>query len=74
MPNKQLTQAGINRCIWAMLKQLGGKFVISEREVERTNTEDAIRIDHDPSIQTFTMSIHKVKNKKDSLIIQPGMN
>ena len=74
MAGKQLTQAGLNKVIWSLLRRVGGKFTISERAIETPDPDDAIRIQHDPSIKSFTLSLHKVKKEDKSLIIQPGMN
>lgn len=74
MPHKQLTQAGLNKVIWHLLKRIGGKFTISEKAVEAPSLTAAIRIDHDAATKTFTLSLQKVKKPKQSLIIQPSMN
>ncbi len=69
---KQMTQAGFNRVVWKMLTLLGGKFTISEREVERIN-KDAIRIQHDPATHTFVFTLCKTEENKSNLIL-PNMN
>lgn len=74
MPNKKLTQTGLNRAMWYMLKSLGGKVTIPERAIEKPNPEDAMQIQYDPTVKSFTLSLHKVKTEEKSLIIQPGMN
>lgn len=74
MPNKKLTQTGLNRAMWVMLKRLGGKITIPEGALEKPNPDDAMQIQYDPSVRSFTLSLHKVKEKTKSLIIQPGMN
>ena len=74
MALKKLTQAGINRVIWHLLKRVGGKINIPERAIDGVNTDDAIRIDYDPSLKTFTFSLHKIKKPEDAIIVQPGLN
>lgn len=74
MPNKQLTQTGINRAMWIMLKKLGGKITIPEGALESPNVDDAMQIQHDPSTKRFVFSLHKVKGEKKSPIIQLGRN
>ncbi len=74
MPNKKLTQVGLNRAMWVMLRRLGGKITIPEGALERPNPDDAMQIQYDPSVKSFTFSLHKVKEQKQSLIIQPGRN
>lgn len=74
MPNKQLTQTGLNRAMWVMLKRLGGKTTIPEGALEQPNPDDAMQIQYDPSIKSFTFTLHKVKTPEKSRIIQPGMN
>ncbi len=74
MAGKHLTQTGLNRAMWFMLKSLGGKVTIPERAIEKPNPDDAMQIQYDPSVKSFTFSLHKVKEQKQSLIIQPGMN
>ena len=73
MPNKQLTQTGINRAMWIMLKKLKGKITIPGRALEEPNTDDAMQIQYDPSTDSFTFSLHKIPDEKKSPIIQ-GLN
>ena len=57
-----------------MLRALKGKFTISEREVENVTPEDAMQIQYDPSVKSFTFSLHKIESQQKSLIVEPGMN
>ncbi len=70
---KQLTQAGLNMVIWKMLKDLGGKFVITEHELNQVK-EEAIRIDYDAAGQAFVLRLCKTPKSVESKIITPGMN
>ena len=64
MANKQLSQTGINRVMWHLLRtQQDGKFTIPEHAIDRPNPEDAIRIDYDPSVKSFTLSAHKIMGR-----------
>ena len=72
MPNKQLTQTGLNRAMWIMLKKLGGKINIPGRLLEMPNPNDAMQVQYDPGSDSFTLSLHKVKEQKQSIIIQQG--
>ena len=75
MAGKQLTQVGLNRAMWLMLKRLGGKIIIPEHLIENPNQEDAMKIQHDPAMKVFVFSLHKVKdNANISKIIVPRMN
>lgn len=58
---KQLTQAGINRAMWIMLRKLGGKTTIPEGALEQPNKDDAMQIQYDPSVKSFVFSLHKIK-------------
>jgi hypothetical protein len=72
---KTLSQVGLNRVIWHLLKtQPDGRFTIPEHAIDEPNPEDAIRIDYDPSVKSFTLSAHKIRAPRPSLIIQPGPN
>ena len=72
---KELTQAGLNRAMWIMLKKLGGKIAISEHQIEIPNAEDAMLVQHCPNEHMFVFSLHKVKdNKNISNIIIPSRN
>ncbi len=73
MPHKQLTQAGLNRAMWIMLKRLGGKVAIPERLLEQPNPDDAIEIKYDPSVKSFVFELHKVR-AQDKSIIWTGAN
>lgn len=66
---KHITQAGLNRVIWKMLAALGGKFTISDREINRA-TPDAIRIDWDGATQTFVLTLCKAK--EETSLIMPN--
>ena len=68
---KRLTQTGINRAMWIMLKCLNGRVVIPGRALEEPNVDDAMQIQHDPSTDSFIFTLHKVKGEKKSPIIQP---
>lgn len=70
MAGKQLTQAGINKTIWNMLRQLGGKFHITEQELARVSA-DAIKIQHDPATKTFYFSICEVRDEEKSNLVFP---
>ena len=75
MQRKQLTQTGLNRAMWIMLRKLGGRVVIREHDLENPNIEDAMEIQHDPAAKVFVFSLHKVKdNKNISRIIIPSRN
>ena len=72
---KELTQTGLNRAMWIMLKKLGGKVIINERDLENPNKEDAMLVQHCPNEHCFVLSLHKVKdNKNISNIIIPSLN
>ena len=75
---KELTQMGLNRAMFLMLKKLGGKVVISEGEIEHSNKEDAMLIQHHPADHVFVLSLHRVRsldvNKVTSNIIIPSRN
>ncbi len=75
MANKHLTQQGLNRVIFKILKMLPDqKIVISERELEQKSL-DAIKIQHDPTTKQFVLSVHRLKRKEvKSTLILPGMN
>ena len=78
--HRELTQAGMNRVIWHMLKALGGKFTISYKKLEAVNSEIAIRVDHIESTDTFALSLQRFSDmaKDNSVVIdthkvgQPG--
>ena len=71
---KELTQTGLNRAMWIMLKKLGGKIVIPEYDIEKSNVEDAMLIQHCPNEHMFVFSLHKVKDNNISNIIIPSRN
>ncbi len=74
MAGKQLTQAGLNKTIWNMLKRLGGKFQITEHELA-VMSDDAIKIQHDPVTKTFYFSLCQAKEDEKSNILLPnGLN
>ena len=72
MAGKQLTQAGINRVIWHLLKKVGGKFVISEADLAM-DSEDAIKIQHHPSDDVFVFELAKAPPEKKT-VISRGLN
>ena len=75
MTVKNLTQVGMHRAMWVMLKRLGGKIVIPERQIESPNQDDAMKIQYDPATKVFVLSLHKVKdNVNISDIIVQGTN
>ena len=75
MPNKQLTQTGLNRALFQMVKKLGGKVVIPDIALAVPNPDDAMLIQYHPNEKVFVFSLHKVKdNKNISSIIIPGVN
>jgi len=77
MSNKTLTQTGLNRVIWHLLKgRKDGKFTIHERDIEQPNPEEAIKINYDSSSKSFILSAHKIKaNRKEasSIILPSGV-
>ena len=75
MPNKELSQAGLNRVMWHLLrKQKDGRFTIPLNAIDQPNPEDAIQIQYDPSVKSFTLSAHKIRPnaKAVSSIILPA--
>ncbi len=77
MPAKQLTQAGLNRVIWKLLAtQKGGKFTITNRELETFRSDAVIKIDYDPALDSFTLSLKKIPNAVESpnIILPQRMN
>jgi len=70
---KELTQTGLNRAMWIMLKKLGGKVVIRESDLENPNHEDAMLIQHSPNEHVFVFSLHKTKKSMSNIII-PSVN
>jgi len=77
MSRKTLSQAGLNRVIWHLLRERqDGKFTIPENAIDKPNPEDAIQIQYDPSVKSFTLSAHKIKaNRKEvsSIILPSGV-
>ena len=55
--HRNLTQAGMNRVIWHMLKALNGKFTISYKDLQAVNPDIAIRVDHIESTDTFEFQL-----------------
>ena len=75
MINKKLTQTGLNRVIWHLLRERqDGKFTIHERDIEQPNPEEAIKINYDSSSKSFILSAHKIRadRKEVSSIILPS--
>ena len=78
--NKQLTQVGLNRAMWIMLKRLLASekrdvVIIHEKHLEMPNLDDAMKIQYDPLVGAFIFSLHKAKdNKNISSLIVPGRN
>lgn len=70
--HRNLTQAGMNRVIWHMLKALGGTFKISHKDLEAVNPDIAIRVDHTESTDIFTLSLQhlNVMAQDNSKIIE----
>ncbi len=69
MPHRALTQVGMNRVLWKLLALVGGRYEISNREVNTINPDVGIHIAHKQSTDTFTLSLVKVPKKVDSNII-----
>ena len=66
MAHRVLNQTGMNRILWKLLAAVGGKFTITNKELQAVNRDVGIRITHTESTDTFTLQLHK--------IIQPGMS
>ncbi len=65
----------MNRILWRLLKAVGGKFVISNKDLEATNRTIGIRIDHIESTDTFVLQLHKIiQPKPESNIIRLSQN
>ena len=73
MTGKQLTQTGLNRAMFIMLKRLGGQIAIKEHAIENPSPEDAMKVQHDPASKVFVFSLHRVR-KSISQILVPGRN
>lgn len=74
MANKQLSQAGLNRVIWHLLRtQNDGKFTIPESAI-MPNPEAAVKIQYDSSTKSFILSAHVINplERKESTIILPN--
>lgn len=77
MPHRQLTQAGMNRVVWKMLKALGGTFTISNRELDIIDPNIAVRVDHQASTDTFKFTLQRLNDivkDKNKIIIAPDFN
>lgn len=75
MAHRQLTQVGFNRVMWRMLAALGGKFTVTNADVNSVNQAVGIHITHSEKRDEFTLRLKKIpKPAAPSLIIQPGMN
>lgn len=74
MANKRITQKGMHKVLWKLLKKAGGTFTISDREITEARPNDAVRIVYDPSIKSFTLSLHKLKesDQLSDIIVTPG--
>lgn len=78
--HRQLTQAGMNRAIWHMLRALKGRFTISFKQLQAVDPNIAIRVDHIESTDTFVLSLQRLNDmaKDNSVVIdthnvdQPG--
>ncbi len=73
MPHRVLNQTGMNKILWKLLAAVGGKFTITNRELESVNREVGIRIDHHEATDTFVLQLHRVNQKKplSDIIITP---
>ncbi len=77
MPHRELNQTGMNRVLWYMLKALGGKFEITNRELETLNRDLGIRITHHAIEDKFTLELHKILQpvpKKSKIIRLPQLS
>ncbi len=77
MAHKHITQVGLNRILWKMLAALGGKFTVTDREIqELANSKVAIKIDYTQSDDLYTLQLAKVSDDKpaSSLILPQNMN
>ncbi len=76
MAGKQLSQAGLNRVIWKLLAAVGGKFTISNKELETFRSDAAIKIDYNEILDNFTLSLKRLPNAKESsnIILPQRMN
>ena len=70
--SKVLTQTGLNRAMYIMLRKLGGKIVIRDSDIDSPDKEDAMLIQYHPSDHVFVLSLHKAKDENN--IIIPSMN
>lgn len=59
-PHRALNQNGMNRVMWKLLAAVGGKFTITNKDLETINTRVGIQIDHNSTTDTFTLQLHKV--------------
>jgi len=76
MPHRELNQTGMNRILWKLLHVVGGKFEITNRDLETLNRDVGIRITHNSLTDTFTLELHRIPqmHRAKSKIIQlPGM-
>lgn len=62
--------------MWKLLAAVGGKFTISNRNLQEINQDVGIHITHDATTDTFTLQLRKIpKTKKvESSLILPSMN
>ena len=71
---KMLTQEGLNKVIWKLLKKNGGSVVITEQELAEVRME-AIMVQHDSRHRAFRLSLTKPqKVETRSNLILPGRN
>ncbi len=73
MAHRALNQTGFNLILWKLLAAVGGKFTITNRELNSINRDVAIRIDHIESTDTFVLQLKKTRQKKglSDIIITP---
>ena len=72
--NKTLTQEGLNKVIWKLLKKNGGSIIITEQELDEVRSE-AIMVQHDKRHRAFRLSLTRPqKVETRSNLILPGMN
>ena len=73
MPHRVLNQTGMNRILWKLLAAVGGKFTITNRELETIDRTVGIGIEHNEATDTFVLQLHKVNQKEplSDIIITP---
>lgn len=55
-----LTQDGLNKVLWMLIKSKGGRLVIREKDLIDVPNGSALRVDHFSDTNEFVLSLTKV--------------